>query len=31
LIIYDADENFEFARAKVGDGITLVSDLPFIN
>ena len=31
LVIYDADENFEFARAKVGDGVTLINDLPFVN
>lgn len=30
LIIYDPDANFEFARVKIGDGITLVSDLPFV-
>lgn len=31
LIIYSADEAHPFPRLKVGDGTTLVSDLPFIN
>lgn len=30
LIIYDADENYNSARFKVGDGETLVSALPFV-
>ena len=29
IIIYDADENYEYQRMKIGDGTTLVSDLPF--
>lgn len=29
IIIYDADENYDYQRIKIGDGITLVSDLPF--
>jgi hypothetical protein len=31
LIVYDPDENFSYARTKMGDGITKVNDLPFIN
>lgn len=31
LIVYDPDENFGYARTKMGDGITKVNDLPFIN
>jgi len=29
IIIYDADEIYEYQRIKIGDGITLVNDLPF--
>lgn len=29
LIIYDPDENFAYARFKVGDGVTNINDLPF--
>ena len=29
IIIYDPDENYNFARFKVGDGVTLINDLPF--
>ena len=29
LIIYDADENYDYSRLKIGDGITSVIDLPF--
>ena len=31
LIIYSTDEAHPFSRIKVGDGLTLVSDLPFID
>lgn len=31
LVIYDPDENFNYARTKIGDGIKKVNDLPFIN
>lgn len=31
LIIYSTDEAHPFFRLKVGDGVTLVSDLPFID
>ena len=31
LIIYSADETHPFCRLKVGDGITNVNDLPFID
>lgn len=29
LIVYDIDENYIFERFKIGDGKTLVSNLPF--
>ena len=29
FIVYDADENYPIPRLKIGDGETLVSDLPF--
>lgn len=29
IIIYDADENFPHPRVKIGDGVTLVNNLPF--
>jgi hypothetical protein len=31
LIIYDVDANYDYERAKIGDGINNVNDLPFIN
>lgn len=31
LIIYDVDANYTYERFKIGDGETLVNDLPFIN
>lgn len=31
LIIYDPDENYNYARFKIGDGVTNVNDLPFVN
>lgn len=30
LIVYDPDENFDYSRTKIGDGIKNVNDLPFI-
>ena len=30
LIVYDPDENFDYSRAKIGDGIKNVNDLPFM-
>ena len=30
LIIYDVDDTHDYERMKIGDGETLVSDLPFI-
>lgn len=30
IIIYDADDNHECPRLKVGDGQTVVSSLPFV-
>ena len=29
IIVYDADEKYPYERFKIGDGTTLVSDLPF--
>lgn len=29
LIVYDPDENFNYSRVKIGDGVTKVKDLPF--
>lgn len=29
IIIYDVDENYDYPRLKVGDGVTVVSALPF--
>ena len=31
VIIYSADDTHPFSRLKVGDGVTNVIDLPFIN
>ena len=31
LIIYDKDETYNYERFKIGDGITKVNDLPFVN
>lgn len=31
LIIYDVDNNYNYERMKIGDGKTLVNDLPFSN
>ena len=30
IIIYDIDETHDYERIKIGDGETLVSDLPFV-
>ena len=29
IIVYDRDENYNYERFKIGDGVTLVNDLPF--
>lgn len=29
-IVYDVDENYSYPRFKMGDGLTLVNDLPFL-
>ena len=29
LIVYDIDDNYDYERFKIGDGTTLVNDLPF--
>ena len=29
IIIYDIDENYSYERFKIGDGVTVVSALPF--
>ena len=31
LIVYDRDENYNYERIKIGDGTTIVFNLPFIN
>lgn len=31
LIVYDADENYNYERIKMGDGVTNVNELPFIS
>lgn len=31
VILYDADENHEFVRMKIGDGVTNVKELPFFS
>ena len=31
LIIYDADENYNYSRFKIGDGKSTVTELPFSN
>lgn len=31
LIIYDPDNNYNYARIKIGDGKSTVSNLPFSN
>ena len=30
LIIYDIDDNYDYERIKIGDGVSYVTDLPFI-
>ena len=31
FIVYDRDDNYTYERFKIGDGITLVNALPFVN
>lgn len=31
IIVYNPDNNYNYARIKIGDGITLVQNLPFIS
>lgn len=31
IIVYDIDNTSPYERVKIGDGINLVSDLPFVN
>lgn len=31
IIVYDIDENYDYERFKIGDGVTVVSSLPFSN
>lgn len=31
IIIYDRDENYNYERLKIGDGVTLVNELSFYN
>ena len=30
LIVYDPDENYNYSRVKIGDGISTANELPFI-
>ena len=30
IIVYDRDEQYSYERMKVGDGITSISELPFV-
>ena len=30
IIVYDIDENYTYERFKIGDGVTLVNNLPFV-
>ena len=29
IIVYDVDDNYSYARMKIGDGVTTVGNLPF--
>lgn len=29
IVVYDIDENYNYERFKIGDGVTLLADLPF--
>ena len=31
IIVYDIDENYNYERFKIGDGVTNVNNLPFAN
>lgn len=31
IIVYDVDENYNYERMKIGDGLTSLKDLPFAN
>ena len=31
IIVYDIDENYNYERVKIGDGIRKVNDLPFVD
>ena len=30
VIVYDIDDNYDYERIKIGDGVTNVNDLPFL-
>ena len=30
VVVYDIDSNYSYERFKIGDGVTVVSDLPFV-
>lgn len=30
IIVYDPDENYNYSRIKIGDGVQNVNDLPFL-
>lgn len=31
MIVYNADENYNYERIKIGDGVRKVNELPFVN
>ena len=31
IIVYDIDDNYNYERFKIGDGVTPVNELPFVN
>ena len=31
IIVYDADDSYSYARVKIGDGVTTVGNLPFVD
>lgn len=31
VIVYDIDDNYDYERIKIGDGVQNVNDLPFVN
>lgn len=31
VIVYDPDENYNYSRIKIGDGVTKINSLPFVD